>query len=207
VDRTGERLGVFGGTFDPPHIGHFLVAVNALYALSLDRVLLVTSNIPWQKVGSRPISPAEDRLALVAAGVRDQAGLEASDLEIRLGGESSTVATLQHLRALDPTGQLFLIVGADVARGLRTWRRHEELPGLATLVVVDRETAGTDLAAPSASRPLVWPGPLVHLSVPRVDISSTELRRRVGAGEPIDYLVPAAVATLVEERLLYRGGP
>jgi nicotinate-nucleotide adenylyltransferase len=198
VDRTGQRLGVFGGTFDPPHIGHFVVAVNALQALSLDRVLLVVSNISWQKQASRPISPAADRLAMVAAGVADQARLEASDLEIRLGGESSTVVTLRHLRAADPHGQLFLIVGADAAAGLRTWRRHEELPDLATLVVVDR--AGVTGA------PLDWPGAVVRLTVPRLDVSSSDLRRRVAAGEPVDYLVPGPVASLLAERLLYRGG-
>jgi nicotinate-nucleotide adenylyltransferase len=198
VDGTGQRLGVFGGTFDPPHIGHFVVAVNALQALSLERVLLVVSNISWQKVGSRPISPAAERLAMVAAGVSDQERLVASDLEIRLGGESSTVATLHRLRASDPHGQLFLIVGADAAAGLRSWRRHEELPDLATLVVVDR--AGVTEA------PLDWPGPVVRLTVPRLDVSSSELRRRLAAGEPVDYLVPAPVASLLRERLLYRGG-
>jgi nicotinate-nucleotide adenylyltransferase len=197
VDRTGERLGVFGGTFDPPHIGHFMVALNALHALSLDRVLLVVSNVPWQKAGSRPITPAADRLALVDAGLCDQAGLEASDVEIRLGGESSTVVTLRHLQQQDPTGQIFLIVGADAAEGLHTWRRHEELADLATLVIVDR--AGVE------GTRIDWPGPLLRLTVPRLDVSSSEVRRRIAAGEPIDYLVPPGVASLLEERLLYRG--
>jgi nicotinate-nucleotide adenylyltransferase len=199
VDRTGERLGVFGGTFDPPHIGHFMVAVNSLHALSLDRVLLVVSNVPWQKADTRPITPAEDRLALVAAGLCGHAGVEASDLEIRLGGESSTVATLRHLRQLDPTGQIFLIVGADAAAGLHTWRRQEELPELATLVVVDR--AGVE------GTRIPWSGPLLRLTVPRLDISSSEVRRRIAAGEPVDYLVPPRVASLLGERLLYRGAP
>ena len=199
MDRTGERLGVFGGTFDPPHIGHFMVAVNSLHALSLDRVLLVVSNVPWQKAGSRPITPAGDRLALVAAGLCDQVGLEASDVEIRLGGESSTVVTLRHLQRQDPAGQIFLIVGADAAEGLHTWRRHEELADLATLVIVDR--AGVDATK------IDWPGPLRRLTVPRLDISSSEVRRRIAAGEPIDYLVPPGVASLLEERLGYRGAP
>ena len=199
MDRTGERLGVFGGTFDPPHIGHFVVAVNSLHALSLDRVLLVVSNVPWQKVGQRPVTPAEDRLAMVTAGIDDQVGLEASDLEIRLGGESSTVVTLGHLRRRDPHGQIFLIVGADAAAGLHTWRRHEELADLASLVIVER--AGDDAAE------IDWPGPVRRLRVPRIDVSSSEVRRRISAGEPIDYLVPAGVASVVGERLLYRGGP
>lgn len=197
--RTGERLGVFGGTFDPPHIGHFVVGVNALHALSLDRVLMIVSNVPWQKVGDRPITPAEDRLAMVAAGLGEQVGLEASDLEIRLGGESSTVVTLEALRRADPDGQIFLIVGADAAAGLPTWRRHRELADLASLVVVER--AGDDAAA------IEWPAPVLRLRVPRLDVSSSDLRRRIAAGEPIDYLVPPGVASVVEERLLYRGAP
>jgi nicotinate-nucleotide adenylyltransferase len=192
-----ERLGVLGGTFDPPHIGHLVAAVNALHALSLDRVLLVVSNIPWQKVGTRPISPAPDRLDLVRAAVAGRPGLEASDVEIRLGGESSSVATLGHLRDRHPGAELFLVVGSDTASQLGTWREAERLPGLATLAVVDR--AGSE-------RPVAWPGRSHRVRIPAIGVSSTEVRRRVAAGEPIDFLVPDAVALLIAERLLYRGG-
>src|SRR5690606_35782863 len=85
-----SRIGVFGGTFDPPHVGHLVTAVNVAHALRLDRVLLVVANVPWQKVGTRAVSPASDRLAMVQAAVDGVAGLEASDLEIRRGGESYT---------------------------------------------------------------------------------------------------------------------
>ncbi|MPY92320.1 MAG: nicotinate (nicotinamide) nucleotide adenylyltransferase [Acidimicrobiia bacterium] len=193
----GERLGVLGGTFDPPHIGHLVAAVNAFHALSLDRVLLVVSNIPWQKVGSRPITPARDRLDLVRAAVAGHPGLVASDLEVRLGGESSTVATLEYLRAERPDRELFLVLGADAAAGLPTWRRSERLPGLCTLVVVDR---------PGAGQGVPWAGDVVRVAIPGLDISSTELRRRAAAGQPVDFLVPEGVALLMGERLLYRGG-
>jgi nicotinate-nucleotide adenylyltransferase len=192
-----ERLGVLGGTFDPPHIGHLVAAVNALHALSLDRVLLVVSNIPWQKVGSRPISPAVDRLELVRAAVKGHPGLEVSDIEIRLGGESSTVATLECLQAESPGADLFLIVGADAAAGLPTWRRHDRLADLATLVVVDR---------PGSTGAVPWTGAMARVEIPLLDISSTELRRRAAVGEPLDFLVPEGVALIMEQRLLYRGG-
>ena len=100
----GERLGIFGGTFDPPHVGHLVTAVNARHELGLDRVLLVVSNVPWQKVGTREISPAEARLAMVEAAVADVEGLDASRLELDAGGPSYTADTLATLLAEDPSG-------------------------------------------------------------------------------------------------------
>ncbi|MEO7573899.1 MAG: adenylyltransferase/cytidyltransferase family protein, partial [Acidimicrobiales bacterium] len=97
-----ERLGIFGGTFDPPHVGHLISAVNVRHELALDRVLLVVNNLPWQKTGSRAISPAEDRFAMVAAAVAEVEGLEASRLEIEAGGPSYTAATLATLLGEDP---------------------------------------------------------------------------------------------------------
>ena len=129
----GERLGLLGGTFDPPHIGHLVAAINVRHALGLGRVLLVVANVPWQKVGSRSVSPAEDRLAMVEAAVAGIDGLEASDLEIRRGGPSYTIDTLVDLAEADPAGERFLILGADAAAGLDTWERGELLPDLATL--------------------------------------------------------------------------
>ena len=109
------RLGVFGGTFDPPHVGHLVTAVNVRHALALDRVLLVVANVPWQKVGERTVSPAEDRLAMVEAAARGVAGLEVSRLEIDRGGPSYTADTLGELRRAHPRAELFLIVGSDAA--------------------------------------------------------------------------------------------
>ncbi len=192
-----ERLGVLGGTFDPPHIGHLVAAVNASHALSLDRVLLVVSNISWQKVETRPITAAAERLEMVRAAVHGHPGLEASDVELRLGGESSTATTLEHLRSESPGRELFLILGADAAAGLDTWRRPEVLPELATLVVVDR---------PGPQRPVPWAGRLERVAIPALDVSSTDLRRRAAVGEPVDFLVPDGVALLMGQRLLYRDG-
>ena len=93
------KYGILGGTFDPPHVGHLVSAVNVRHALGLDRVLLVVANVPWQKAGSRPISPAADRLAMVEAAVEGVPGLEACDLELARGGPSYSVETLQTLAA------------------------------------------------------------------------------------------------------------
>ena len=195
MSQRRERIGVLGGTFDPPHIGHLLAAVNVRSALDLDRVLLVVANEPWQKVGSRAISPAADRMAMVAAAVRDLDGIEASDIEIRRGGPSYSVETLEALRAADPDVDLFLIVGADAAGALHTWERAEDLPALATLVLVDRP--GVHAADP----PDRWLPERVE--IPRVEVSSTDLRARVVDGRPLDFLLPPAVVMCIRERRLY----
>src|SRR4051794_13331812 len=134
----GERLGVFGGTFDPPHVGHLVVAVNARHALQLDRLLLVVAHDPWQKTHARAVSSAADRLAMVNAAVAGVEGLEASGLELDRGGISYSADTLAALRAEDPSRELFLIVGSDAAAGLPSWERGDEVRSLATIVVATR---------------------------------------------------------------------
>ena len=179
---SGERLGIFGGTFDPPHVGHLVAAINVRHALGLDRVLLTVANVPWQKVGSRPLSAAADRLAMVEAAVAGVDGLEASRREVDRGGDSYTIDTVDELLAEDPSRQLYVIVGRDAAAGMPTWERVDDLRARATLVVVDRPGSAAEL-------PAGWT--FLHVEVPRLEISSTELRDRVVDGRPLDYLVPA----------------
>lgn len=189
-----QRLGVFGGTFDPLHVGHVVAAVGARHQLGLDRVLLVVANEPWQK-GDRDVSPAPDRLAMVEAATEDLVGLEPSTIEIERGGTSYTVDTLGELRRRNADVELFLIVGADVAADLGTWERADELPGLATLAVVTR--AGSP-------RPELAPGWRVEwVEIPALAISSTDLRARARDGRPLDGLVPASVVHCIRERRLY----
>jgi nicotinate-nucleotide adenylyltransferase len=195
--QARERLGVFGGTFDPPHVGHLVSAVNVQHALGLDRVLLVVANVPWQKAGSRPISAAADRLAMVEAAVEGVPGLEACDLELVRGGPSYSVDTLQALIAERADRDLFLILGSDAAAGLDTWERPEELRELATFVVVDRPGGTSDVTVPDGFRAL-------HVEVPRLEVSSTDLRARVVDGRPLDYLLTPAVISSIEARRLYR---
>lgn len=190
------RIGVFGGTFDPPHLGHLVTAVNVAHDLDLDRVLMVVANQPWQKLGGRDISPAATRLEMVRAATVGDDVVEASDLELRRGGPSYTVDTLDELAALDPDGERFLIVGSDAASGLDTWERSDQLGGLATIVVVERPGATTH----------VPPGfEVVHVEVPRLEVSSTDLRDRVRSGRPLRHLVPDGVVSLIRELGLYGG--
>lgn len=194
-----ERLGVFGGTFDPIHVGHLVAAVNARHALGLDRVLLVVANLPWQK-SDRRLTPAEDRYAMVAAAVAGVPGIEASRIEIDRGGDSFTADTLEQLAAEQPFRELFLIVGADVGVQLQqgTWRRPEVVRLLATLVVVDR---------PGAPEPVLDEGWRVErVAIPHLDISGSDLRARVAAGLPIDWLVPEAAIACIRAKDLYAGG-
>ena len=189
-----ERIGLFGGTFDPPHVGHLVTAVNVRHALNLDRVLLMVANNPWQKEGSRALTPAEDRAALVEAAVTNVPGIEVGYDEIRRGGPSYTADTLGELATRHPGAELFTIVGDDAAAGFPTWERFPEVLKLSTVVVVDRPGA-----------PVVLPTgiPWVRVEVPRLEVSSTDLRARFSDGRPLDYLVTAPVMKVIRERGLY----
>jgi nicotinate-nucleotide adenylyltransferase len=190
-----RRIGVLGGTFDPPHVGHLVTAVNVRHLLQLDVVLMVVANEPWQKVGQRRISPPQQRLEMVRAAVADVEGVEASDLEIRRGGPSYSVDTMAALRLEHPDADLFLILGADAAAELHTWRRPDELAQLCRLVVVDRPGTETLVPADFDGR---------RVEVPRLEVSSTDLRARAVDGRPLRFLVPDRVISLVRDLGLYR---
>ena len=191
----GERIGVFGGTFDPVHIGHLAAAVNVRYALGLDRVLLVVANLPWQKVGVHTVAPAEDRYAVVEAALDGIEGVEPSRLELDRGGPSYTADSLAELAARHPAAQLFLLLGSDVVAGLDTWERVDEVRELATLVVVARPGAAVTLPPPRWRR--------VVVEVPALDVSSTNLRERVASGRPVDVLIPPRAVREIRRRGLY----
>lgn len=186
---------MFGGTFDPPHIGHLVAALYSFEAISLDRLLFVVANVPWQKVPERPISPVEHRLAMVRAAIADQPGFEVSTVEIERGGDSYTVDTLGELHDRNPGAELYLILGADAAAGIPTWHQPDRLAEMATVVVVDR----ADVA------PLELVGFDVRtVPMPVIGLSSTGLRLRVARGRGLRWQVPPAVAALIEELGLYR---
>lgn len=189
------RIGLFGGTFDPPHVGHLVTAVNVRHALALDSVVLMVANSPWQKQGSRAISPAQDRLAMVEAAVAEVEGLVAGDEEIRRGGSSFTADTLATMAEEYPGAELFTIVGDDAAAGLTTWERHQEVVARSQLVVVDRP--GLPVELPQG---FTW----LRVEVPRLEVSSTDLRERVRDGRPLDYLVTEPVLDIIAERKLYQ---
>ncbi|MFN8025894.1 MAG: nicotinate-nucleotide adenylyltransferase [Acidimicrobiia bacterium] len=188
-----ERIGVYGGTFDPVHVGHVVVATECRSALGLDRVLLVVAGDPWQKRG-KVVADAPTRLLLTRAAVEGITGVEASDVEIVRGTASVTADTLEDLAG--PHRELFLILGADAVANMGTWRRLDDTRDLATVVVVER--AGDQHASP--------PGPgwqVERVSIPRLDVSSSEIRERLANGRPIDGLVPSEVVREIAAHGLY----
>ena len=191
------RIGVFGGTFDPPHTGHLVVASDACQALGLDRVLWIPSAVPPHKVRTVR-APAETRLALVRAAIDGDPRFEADDLELRRAGPSYTVDTLRELAARHPGAELVLLIGADNLREIPGWREPEGILALARVAVLSRD---------GATVPPDSPIPATSVAVTRVDVSATEVRRRAAAGETIRYLVPDAVRALIERGGLYRELP
>ncbi|MEK7291875.1 MAG: nicotinate-nucleotide adenylyltransferase [Actinomycetota bacterium] len=189
-----QRIGLFGGTFDPPHVGHLVTAVNVRHVLALDLVVLMVANDPWQKQGTRSISPAADRVAMVRAAVSDVSGLVAGDDEIRRGGPSYTADTLAAMAEEYPNAQLFTILGDDAANGLSTWSRIDEVIARSQLVVVDRP--GSPVTPPTE---FTW----LRVESPRLEISSTDLRARFSDGRPLDYLVTKPVLDEIYARGLY----
>ena len=197
-ERNSPRIGVLGGTFDPPHFGHLAVALEVRHRLALSVVLLVVANDPWQKSALHPVTPAPVRLEMVRAAVRGLTGVEASSLEIDRGGESYMADTLAELDSMHPGAELMLVVGSDIAQGLDTWKRPAELRELSTAVVVDR--AGRSGGRP----PPGWPALVVD--GPALDISSCDIRARFADGRPVEALVPPEVIAVVRSRGLYGCG-
>jgi nicotinate-nucleotide adenylyltransferase len=184
--------GIFGGSFDPIHLGHLIVARSAAEQLRLEVVRFVPARIQPFKTDRQMATP-EDRLAMLQLALADQPGFEVDDREIRRKGTSYTIDTLRELRAEAPEDQLCLLVGADAARELPDWREARLIPELSRIVVLTRP--GVKYALGELEAELI--------EVPEIDISATEIRRRVRDGEPIDELVPPAVAEYIESHGLY----
>jgi nicotinate-nucleotide adenylyltransferase len=187
-----ERVGVFGGTFDPVHVGHVVAAVEVRHKLELDRMLLVPAGDPWQK-RDRVVASAPDRVAMVEAAIEGIAGLHVSSLEVEREGASVTADTLETLAA--PSRTLYLVLGADAVANMRSWRRLDETRDLAVLVVVER--AGEHAEPPGPG----WQ--VERVPIPRLDVSSSEIRERIADGRPVDGMVPPAVVAVVRSRGLY----
>jgi len=190
-----RRLGVFGGTFDPPHHGHLIAASDAYAALRLDRLLLVPAADPPHKKG-KVFASAEQRLRMLCAAVEGDPRFEVVDFELRREGPSYTVDTLRELRGLEPDAELVFLLGIDQFRALESWREPQTVAALARFGVLSRDGESPDPSGRFAAE---------HVPVTRVDVSATEIRRRAAAGESIRYLVPEAVRKIVEEEGLYRG--
>lgn len=196
------RLGLLGGTFNPPHLAHLVCAQEAWAQLGLDRVLLLPVATPPHKPSEADPGPRE-RLELCRLAVGDDERLGVCSLEIERGGASYTVDTLRALHDRSPQDELTFIVGGDMALSLPTWREPEAVLGLATLAVAERSGAcRQDISERLAS--LGAADRVSFFDMPRLDLSSSAVRARVADGRPVRYLVPGAVAQRIESRGLYR---
>jgi len=197
------RIGILGGTFNPPHLGHLICAQEAYLQLGLDRVTLIPARIPPHKRVEEEPGP-DHRLELCRAAVGGDDRFDVSDVEIARAGPSYTVDTLGLLHCREPQSELFLIVGGDIAAGLPQWREPERVLSLATLAVAERR--GTSRAEVDEALSGLRGGERARFfQMPTIGVSSTVLRHRVRAGQPIKYYVPDAVASYIDRHRLYAG--
>lgn len=183
------RIGILGGSFDPIHHGHLILARAAKEELDLDRVLFIPANKSPHKTDTKPATPG-NRFEMVRLAIEGEEGFEASDIELRRPSPSYTVDTLRELRTLHPEDEFVLLIGADNAATFHTWREQEEIRRLARITVLDR--AGHAVAGDL---------PIVRRLI---DISSTDIRARAADSRSIRYLTPDAVCDYIALHLLYR---
>ena len=193
---AGRRVGVFGGTFDPPHLGHSIVGGEVMEALELDRLLWVPAGTPPHK-RSRPVTTAEVRRRMVAAAIAEHPGFELCDLELVRGGISYTVDTLRELSSAHPGWSLFLILGADLLVDFASWREPDAIRTMAQLVAIPRGAK----AMPSRDD---LPEGVRTVRVTPVDISSSVIRRRIAGGKAVSTMVATQVLSIIESERLYR---
>lgn len=199
------RLGVLGGTFNPPHLAHLVCAQEAYLQLSLERVLLIPARVPPHKpVDEEP--GIEHRLEMCRLAIAGDERFAVSDIEARREGPSYTVDTIEELHETQPESEFFLILGGDVALGFAGWREPERVMTLATVAVAERP--GTSRAAvEDVLRQLPGGERARFFDMPAIEISSTMLRDRARVGEPTRYLVPDAVRSYIDRHQLYGGSP
>jgi len=183
------RTGILGGSFDPIHHGHLILARAAREELKLDRVIFIPANKSPHKTDTKPAT-AEDRLKMVELAIAGEEGFEASNIELERPAPSYTVDTIRELKKLHPRDEFVLLIGADNVPAFDTWREPEEIRRLAKIAVLDR-----------GGKPVAHDWPVVHRLV---DISSTDIRARAAAGRSIRYLTPAPVCDYIASHSLYR---
>jgi nicotinate-nucleotide adenylyltransferase len=193
------RIGVYGGTFDPPHNGHLLLAADARDALTLDRLIFIPAGAQPFKIDTPPIASPQDRLEMLRLAVADDACYQVDDAEINRKGLSYTVDTLEHLATRYPSAKLFLLLGEDTLESFDKWREPDRILELATLAVMRRSAGSGQGSAVKATARGVF-----EISARRVDVSSTEIRARMAAGKSIKGFVPEGVEMFIEARGLYR---
>ena len=188
-----------GGTFDPVHVGHLLAAEEARIRLELDEVLFIPAGKPWMKEGGG-VSPAHHRMNMAALATASNPCFSVSSIEVDRDGPTYTVDTLEELHRVNPSWELFLIVGADSSAQMDRWKEPERIMELCTVVAVPR---------PGYDAPVTGAGPeesgrIIYLDGPLVDVSSTEVRERVSRGVSVRHCVPDAVDEYIQRHGLYK---
>jgi nicotinate-nucleotide adenylyltransferase len=200
---TAKRIGMFGGSFDPPHLAHVALARAAVAQLQLDVLLIIPAGQAWYK--ERALSAAGDRLAMSRLAFDGLERVQVDTRELERPGPSFTIDTLEALQAENPGAQLHLIIGKDQFLALTTWHRWEDLVQLAIICIADRaDPAGAEAGFSSQVR---LPQPLKHLQLPLMPFSATDIRRKIASGaatpQSLARLVPEAVARYIEHHRLY----
>jgi nicotinate-nucleotide adenylyltransferase len=198
-EARSRRIGIFGGTFDPPHLGHVSVAKDVADALELEQIVWIPAAVPPHKPDTM-LAPADARLAMVAAATADDTRFTVSEIELDRPGPSFTADTVRALREQWPDVELFLILGVDQFRELASWHRPEAIVREVTLAVMDRGGESARAVLPEI-RGLE---DIVFVPVDRVDVSATEVRARTAEGSDISGLVPESVHEIIRDRDLYR---
>ncbi len=196
LEHVTQRIGIFGGSFDPVHNAHVALARLALTALQLDELLWVPAGQPWQK--PRLLAPARHREAMAHLAFGGEARFRLSCIETRRSGPSYTLDTVRELQAAQPGAQWFLVVGQDQYAGFHTWHDWRELLTLVTLAIAGRPGAAATVAAE------VRAVPHATVALPAMQVSSTDIRERLARGQGIDDLVPAPVARYIARHHLYQ---
>jgi len=203
------RIGILGGTFNPPHLGHLALARHALGELGLERVMLMPVHTPPHKPGGEDPGP-EHRLAMCRLAIQGEDGIEVCGLEMERGGPSYTADTLEEIHERHPEAELTFIVGADTAETLPSWHQPQRVLELAELAVASRSGVDhelVDAAVVSAAGEGTAPAPRVRfLQMPQIEASSSMARSLIEAGDGAERMLPAAVAGYIAEHRLYRGG-
>ena len=194
-----RRLGILGGTFDPPHYGHLEAARAALAQVGLDEVVLMVANEPWQKTDGRHVTEAAIRLDMVKALVEGCTGISADDREIRRGGPTYTVDTLEEIHAESPGTEIFLIMGADTAERIHSWHRAPDVVRLSTIVIVNRDNSSTN------NPEFLRDAHVLHVSMESIAVSSSRIRDVVSNGGSITNETSNNVAAIVRDNGLYAG--
>jgi len=196
------RIGLFGGSFNPPHLAHLALARVARDVLALDELRWLPAGQPWQKPASE-MAAASDREAMVRLMVAGEPGMVVDARELQRSGASYTMDTVRELQTERPGARWFLVIGQDQYGRLDTWRDAAQLASLVTLAVAARH-------GQAPQPPAAWaepPHPVMVLPLPRTDISATDIRQRAAAGEPVSPLVGDAVARYIDQHHLYRAAP